>query len=431
MVSIINNLKNNLLRVLFRVMVLFLFFLHTSLSPVFSQETTQELFTSEHSQSVHSQSASSKNKSSQGDHLQSASTKNKKHCEKKYCEMIVFIHGTMSGRFHVKRVTNWLAGSWLSRLLKEDFFKNIEKTIERKDVYAWQPLSDLGFWPIDTDKEISFEKKEFIGQQTAILYEQVYKDAYPDTNNVLKFHTYTWNGALRASERFLAAYDLYPALLARKKELERQTGLPVKITLLGHSHGCNVILRLALLEESWKEGLFVDKIVLFGGPVHRGTERLIASDMFGKKYVVYSQGDSIQVLDFVSVIGGFARRTFGSEKKHPIDLPDNLWQMEVLVGDHKPSHMALWLWGLGGIISTFFYGKKNPLYPLPLMIYAPRIFALADQVDTNKIADRSCLLRFDESTQKLSLSTEQEAVCCSVDTDQVRQKARGLFTAAA
>lgn len=328
-------------------------------------------------------------------------------CVENTCvEMTVFIHGTASGRFYVSEVTNFFIGSWIEKLLKPGAYEKykakvlkIKKKIEKKSYYNNQPIGKLGLHSLDT--------KHLCSNNTSRLYEKVCDTVIPDSKSTLKFYTFTWSGALNAKKRLAATGILYPALLQEKQRLEKETGLPVKINLLAHSHGCNIVLRLAQLEEKQKKNLYIDKAVFLGGPVHSGTEKYIQSKIFGNKYVLYSTGDSVQVLDFVSSGKHKPRRTFGSDKKNPIDLPDNLWQIEILLGNHKPSHYALWCWE-NGKFSKYLYGKKNCFKPMPVSVFIPAITFLADQVDLKKYKNRSCILKFNIEKNKFYMFTKDK-----------------------
>lgn len=321
-----------------------------------------------------------------------------------HCVMHVFIHGTQSSRYIVNRVGEFLMGEWMSQFLQviycqkdkggRMFAQYKEKILHYIDVvnhnnyYNFQPLGSAGFQEIDMHGKAELTSFAYVSFITSLLYEHLYDLVFAGHADTLVFRSYNWNGFLSAQDRLDAARLLYAELLQDAKQLQYETGLPVKIHLLAHSHGCNVVLNLAAIEQDAKQGLRVDRALLFAGPVQSETERYIHSDIFGSIYNIYSKGDLIQVLDCVSTKDFFSRRIFK-------DVPDNVKQIEVEVDPHKPTHYEMWFWGCGQGALLSGYRKTFSLNPFPVSIFAPIIMHLADTMDS------TCKLGFKRDTFSL------------------------------
>lgn len=148
------------------------------------------------------------------------------------------------------------------------------------------------------------------------------------------FYYYCWPGDLQFSERRKATEKLYDALCKH----------PGPVTLLAHSHGCNVALYLAELAELDEERkLAIDKLILLACPVQLATAHLVKSPIFKRIYSFYSSADLGQIID----PQGLYRETKKvSKDKTPLfskrlfdDCP-NLIQARILVGRQSPGHLS-------------------------------------------------------------------------------------------
>ncbi len=153
------------------------------------------------------------------------------------------------------------------------------------------------------------------------------------------FYLYGWSGKLCFEEREITAEDLYKAL---KK-------LSGKITLIGHSHGGNVILNLARVAEKYNDKNFrIHRIILLATPIQEVYENLEKSPVFENIISIYSNTDVIQVLD----PQGLYQKTKEHKKINGTDnskspmfstrlLPDNpkIKQVRVLLNKTNPGHM--------------------------------------------------------------------------------------------
>lgn len=112
-----------------------------------------------------------------------------------------------------------------------------------------------------------------------------------------------WSGNLSVSDRLTEAHNLYHAL-------EKLDGT---ITLICHSHGCNIALNLAAVAAKRRDSkLIVDRLILLAGPVQEATKRYVHSPIFKEIFSFYSSSDLIQVID----PQGLQRKNFGKKRKH-------------------------------------------------------------------------------------------------------------------
>lgn len=102
------------------------------------------------------------------------------------------------------------------------------------------------------------------------------------------FYIFGWSGNLSLSERRKAAHGLY-------HELKKLHGT---ITLICHSHGCNVALNLALIAQNHKDTNFaIDTLIFLAGPVQEITKNYVHAPIFKKVFSFYSLSDLTQIAD--------------------------------------------------------------------------------------------------------------------------------------
>ena len=159
---------------------------------------------------------------------------------------------------------------------------------------------------------------------------KVLHDADPKQFSAESFYKYYWSGHLGFEDRKKAAEDLC-------SYLRKHTG---KITLIAHSHGCNVALYLAELAKK-EPSLSIERLVLLAPPVQEATQELIHSSVFKKVYSFYSTGDLIQIADpqgMYSKTKKENRESFFS--KRTFNKASNLIQARVLYDRQSHGHGA-------------------------------------------------------------------------------------------
>jgi hypothetical protein len=315
--------------------------------------------------------------------------------------MIVFVHGTVIPYFSPRSVISWCKDLLPCKKRKNRKRNSYVDKLKRFGVYRYQPIDNLGLHPIDPEKPTNKNDFKFFGIHTARLFKKMYDEVNPNHKDTLLFYSYNWTGNLCRKVRQKSGAMLYDALFNERKKNNAD-----ELDVYGHSHAMNVILNCAkeYQKRRCKEKLVIDKAAFFGGPVQSETEEFIHSPMFKKGIVhIVSDGDRIQVLDFISSKDFSARRLFGFGKKHRTPLPKNLCQIKVKAGIFRPLHRELWMWGSRGRVS-FLYRKWLPIFPVPILVFAPAIISLASEIDATKDKSRMCSLSIDKNNQKMTLS---------------------------
>jgi len=323
------------------------------------------------------------------------------------------------------RVEHTPLGSSIKHLFKkkkknQSAYQKYLEEVKKKGPYKRQPVNGLGLKAIDLAENVLRKEPRYIAKQTAIFYKKVYDHVHEEHSNSLCFYTFGWHGELRNKRRLEAAVQLHEALTLEKQRLETETKLPVLINLVTHSHGGNVALYLAPIEEKSKKKLTIDKLVMFGCPVQRETERFVASPVFKKIYHVYSKGDTIQVADTISTKDFFSRREFG-QGKYRISLPVNLWQIVIEAGKNKPAHSELWLWG-NKHFPHFLYRKNLAYYPFPLVVFSPVIVSIIDQFEDITLSEQKVVLTIDKQNELFALKQSPDIFHTPVPLAALREE---------
>lgn len=189
-------------------------------------------------------------------------------------------------------------------------------------------------------------------------------DMFPATN----FYLFGWNGLLSFNQRYEAAEKLYQAL---------KNAHYGPITLIGHSHGCNVILNLAAVAKRHNDENFkIERIILLAPPVQTVTQAYSFSSIFKKIYVLYSAGDWIQIADPQGLyqMSCYYHKT---EKKTPFfsgrifDARPHILQARILFGKND-------LWHIDFIGRRFVHALPNILH-------------LMDKLNNNHAVKHSCI----------------------------------------
>lgn len=161
-------------------------------------------------------------------------------------------------------------------------------------------------------------------------------EAASDEFPLKSFYLYGWGGELDFEKRKEAAEDLYKHL----KKLNRP------ITVMGQSHGVNVILHLAEVAQEHNDSDFkIDRAILLAGPVQEATEHLVKSPIFKQVYSFYSTADMMQILDPQGTYKSTKKISKEKNKKVPLlskrtfDPAPNLIQVRILLDWQGPSHL--------------------------------------------------------------------------------------------
>lgn len=292
--------------------------------------------------------------------------------------LIVFVHGTILPLPSPSCLFSSLKdGFKKSRREKKAWADYYYDELRYKTFFKCQPIAN---WGLETINELSTRdtQKYPYATRSADLYKNSYNFANqnvasPEKQANLHFYTFGWDGRLSQKSRINSAKTLYKSLLTEMGNLKSNLNLKdqdLELILIGHSHGGNVLLNLAKVEDKVYgnlkvDKLKVDKLILLGTPVQSETAELINSAMFNKIYSFYSTNDMIQVIDIISTQDDISKRRYKNT-----DEKSKLVQIELEIGTKKPLHNELWLFGDK---SNIIYRSKLAINPLPAFVFLPVI----------------------------------------------------------
>jgi hypothetical protein len=153
------------------------------------------------------------------------------------------------------------------------------------------------------------------------------------------FYFYGWHGRLTFPSRTHAAERLYNVIKNHKGHL----------TIMAHSHGCNVALYLAALAEKEQNSSFkVDRLILLAAPVQIITKHLVHSPIFKEVYTFYSTADFMQIGDPQGLYWeSYAYSTADTKipflSSRTFDPAPHIKQTRVLLDRHSPGHLGMML----------------------------------------------------------------------------------------
>ena len=308
-------------------------------------------------------------------------------------EMIIFIHGSM-------QPPEWRIGD-LIKVMRDKIENSIYLRAAqylRKDPFftQGQAMQGEGLCKIDLTNPTS--ASSIIAQMCEYQYQW-------SGNRAQRFYyTFGWNGVVHLYTRYEEAKNLLYQLCIELKRL-RATGIDPKIKIIAYSHGGNVALNLAAVQDDDPslliEPFVVDELIMFATPVQRATDYLVGRDMFKKVYHFYSCNDGIQTLDFTCPKQFFSKRLFQNRKGFKV--PSSLVQIRMRTTKrlisrskkfrdsctdytflhdkrfrhvrHDPKHTEFWNFQWGS--ST--YRDLFTLAPLPVVVFYPSIITTLQQ----------------------------------------------------
>lgn len=186
------------------------------------------------------------------------------------------------------------------------------------------------------------------------------------------YATYGWSGLLSQRARREAAELLYQTLIDLREKLKKKYGVVPEFHLVSHSHGGNVLLLLGELEEIHQKGLAVDLGIMLGTPMQEETAPCIASPVFKKLYLLRSDGDGVQQIDYFSTR---VRRSYGrmsniTNLKEICKKNKNFVRCDVrLFVEHlrkRVTHANMWLAGRSVPVFPF-------MEPMPYVVLVPLV----------------------------------------------------------
>lgn len=299
---------------------------------------------------------------------------------KRTVNLTVWIHGTVGSSFSLggslqNNAREISADSKLGRFMRT--FRN------QPILHYDQVIGAEGFDIFDASKY----NAQTSAAEAACYVIPAYADvarASAITADIEEHAIFGWDGLLSQSARFMAASQLYDALVSYRDRVIKMYGVEPRIRILAHSHGGNVALWLADFEKERQKKLSVDFLFMYGTPMQVETGHCITSPFFKHIILGYSRGDSIQRRDYFSTERGksFMRMSDVADLKgflheHPTCIRAD---MGLVIGgdDKRVTHTNMWLVGRSVPIFSF-------MDPLPLVTLTPLLMAAIDRVE-----DLSC-----------------------------------------
>lgn len=141
-----------------------------------------------------------------------------------------------------------------------------------------------------------------LGTTAPILFEQQY------------FYSFGWSGKLNQIARKNAAQDLFNGLKHLHYDILKNNGHAPEFILISHSHGGNVVLHLAEINDPDGFKPLISKAILLACPVQKNTSHLISSAIFKRIYSLHSHTDMVQIADMQGLHRKHNRRPFFSER---------------------------------------------------------------------------------------------------------------------
>lgn len=288
----------------------------------------------------------------------------------------VFVHGTFGtalGFFSFMPVVkDHIKGSTYNKLLRK----------MRKDPFFYkdQPIFARGLHRITPTFDLAATQGKKLGAPPIAQAFDVVQEAIAPGKYRNDYYTFGWTGFISKTRRRREAIRLYNALSALLEQYQAQ-GLKPKIRLVTHSHGGNLALQLAGINELLLEGrehaeqkytddkdrhdalidlvqlfshlpdkasaqkqpgqkrydylperggLVVDELILLGIPVQPETDHYCSSPTFKNVYNIYSSEDYIQKMDWVSSRRYFSEQRFDVAK----------WKKNTVTGTAQPTEIV-------------------------------------------------------------------------------------------
>ncbi len=190
------------------------------------------------------------------------------------------------------------------------------------------------------------------------------------------FYVFGWSGKLCFIEREKAAQQLYEELQKLIKKYETTYHAKPFLRIITHSHGGNVVLNLASLQNK-DEPIQINELILLACPVQQKTKALIKNEMFENVFVFYSPMDMIQVLDPQGLYKTGVQGAFFSKRQFPLDA--KVTQVKLKLNCHAMMH-------------TEFISAKF-LFHLPTILKEIKQWQIEEPTLMNNLVNHTRLVR--------------------------------------
>lgn len=293
----------------------------------------------------------------------------KNKSEKKRCHrIVVFIHGTILPAPSLNGLKKVAAQAFKDGIKspKNLYQSYLDGRRHKKGFYGYQPLGEKGLTKIEDvySDECSYT-------EASKLLSDIFIQANRSDDTIQEScscYVFGWDGRLEHTNRIEWAKRLHSALSDEVKKVRQDCDADeIEVDIFAHSHGGNVALNMVPVQQELSGELSINRLVMLGTPIQIETEKHVLDSMFKKVYLIYSQGDKIQVSDFFSTKGSSKRRFEGEAEKNKVV------HIEVRIDKKDPSHSELWSYGMVG---QMLYRKSLSIYPLPVVAFVPEIFKI-------------------------------------------------------
>lgn len=276
--------------------------------------------------------------------------------------LVVYIHGT---------VVPALTPSVLFRASKKAYKENIsykdavDHAIRYHSFCVEQPCGPLGLQAFDDPMDVpphAQRKRQKFSEVTKQVWAKTFQGIYKSVEP----YSFGWDGKLSHKNRVKAAALLYDQLLEKLKFMSKKHKVPspnIDIVVVGHSHGGNIGLLLA--DHKHKGSLEVKTLVTLGMPVQSETSYLAHDPIFRRVVNIFSKGDLVQVIDFVSTQDDSSSRRLIFDENNK-----RITQFQIDCEGIRPNHSELWFWSGK---RTLFYRDYLSLSPWPVAAFTPYI----------------------------------------------------------
>lgn len=147
------------------------------------------------------------------------------------------------------------------------------------------------------DNKPGLKKASLVGPCKLKTIALALTNAAPDCFDPEHFYLFGWDGKLTNAARKEAAEHLYRDLKNLSADYKKQYHVTPRLRLMSHSHGGNVILNLAAIDDPEKEKLEIDQVILLACPVQECTKKFIHDARFKQVFSLYSRLDMYQIID--------------------------------------------------------------------------------------------------------------------------------------
>lgn len=322
---------------------------------------------------------------------------------KKEQNITIFIHGTFMPEFAILSPYQ----TYTQNLNDQDFYsKSIEKIRNNKEIYQDSLTLNTGFHKISKKIIQNYTKQKLNKEQSRLgayhligLYNNINESIFKNSNKNI-YYTFGFSGLLSNNHRKETSQTLYNCLtnLIKKKS---KKNIKLNINLVSFSHGGNVALYLAEVENKYRKNLEINNLVLLGTPIQKETVHFAKSQIFKKIINIYSEADSIQIKDTISTLGQTHRKI-----NDLIKYKKDIYNIRLLADKNKDAfgHSNFWCLGKYGYSHYFWQPTKTKnvlefLDPLPIVTLIPCFISIIENLRqklSNKILDLDISLKVKE-----------------------------------